>query len=153
MLLVTPQAAFDHQIVAGRLLVALTQYLRPAGLAQAVGPGEIEIAPKLHLEPDVLVLPATFPPGTKWTDISGWWLAAEILSLSSKYYDRDYKLDAYLRVGVDEVWLVDLDRRCIEVSAHDGRRLVAHSHAVRWHPIGMPEPLTLDLAELFRDLP
>jgi Uma2 family endonuclease len=153
MLLVTPQAALDHQGVAARLLVALDAYLRPRGLAYVVAPGEIEIAPKLHLEPDLLVIPSRFPLGSEWTELSQWWLAAEIVSPSSRYYDRDFKLAAYLRVGVEEMWLVDLDRRCIEVSARDGRRLVAHSDTVRWHPTGMPEPLELDLAELFRDVP
>jgi Uma2 family endonuclease len=150
MLLVTPQAVPDHQIVAGRLTTELSNYLRPAGLAHVVGPGEIEVAPKLHLEPDVLVFPSTCRPGTKWTDMSGWWLAAEILSPSSKFYDRDFKLDAYLRIGVEEMWLVDLDRRCIEVSARDGRRLVPHVDVVRWHPAAMPERMELDLPELFR---
>ena len=152
MLLVTPQAAPDHQIVAGRLMTELANYIRPAGLAHVVGPGEIEVAPKLHLEPDGLVIPADFRPGSKWTDISGWWLAAEVLSPSSKYYDRDYKLDAYLGVGVEEMWLVDLDRRCIDVSAPDGRRLVSHSKTVEWRPRQMPDALELDVSELFRGL-
>lgn len=153
ILLVTPQAALDHQIVAARLMTELSNYVRPEGLAEVVGPGEIEIAPSLHLEPDVLVIPSVFPPGSKWTEISGWWLAAEVLSPSSRYYDRDYKLEAYLRVGVREMWLVDLDRKCIEVSALDGRRLVPHLDMLSWHPPAMPAPLELDLAELFRDLP
>ena len=153
MLLVTPAPATVHQIVATRLLRMVGGYLESGGHAYVVGPGEIEIAPSLHLEPDVLVFPARFRPGTKWTAITDWWLAAEVFSPSSRYYDRDYKLEASLRVGVAEVWLVDLDRRCVEVSAQDGRRLVRHSDALRWHPIGMPEPLTLELAALFRDLP
>ena len=153
MLLVTPQPASDHQIVAGRLAAALHSYLRVSGLAHVVSPGEIEIAPKLHLEPDVLVFPSTFPPGTNWPDISGWWLAVEVLSPSSRFYDRDYKLEAYLGVGVEEMWLVDLDRRCVEVSALDGRRLEPHFEHVRWQPAAMPEPCELDLAELFRDVP
>ena len=153
MLLVTPAPALDHQVVATRLIAALFNYLRTAALAEVVGPGEIEIAPKLHLEPDVLVLPAYFAPGTRWSRISGWWLAAEVYSPSSRYYDRDYKLEAYLRVGVAEVWLIDLDRRLVEVSAQDGRRLIVHSESVHWRPTGMPGPLDLDLNHLFRGLP
>jgi Uma2 family endonuclease len=153
MLLVTPSPATDHQVVAARLLRAIHGYLEPAAQAYVVGPGEIEITPNLHLEPDLLVFPSRFRPGTKWTAISGWWLAVEVFSPSSRYYDRDYKLGAYLRVGVAEVWLVDLDRRCVEVSAQDGRRLVSHSDTVHWHPNGMPAPLELDLADLFRDVP
>jgi Uma2 family endonuclease len=152
MLLVTPAPASDHQVVVAGLVAALEAYLRPARLAYVVSPGEIEIAPKLHLEPDVLVFPATFPPGTKWTTITGWWLAVEVLSPSSRFYDRDYKLEAYLRVGVQAIWLVDLDRRSVEVSAQDGQRLNPQLDVVQWQPDGMRDPLRLDLPELFRGI-
>lgn len=152
MLLVTPAPASDHQVVIARLVTALTNYLGIGGPAHVVSPGEIEVAPKLHLEPDVLVFPSTFPPGTKWTEITEWWLAVEVLSPSSKHYDRDYKLEAYLRLGVAEVWIVDLDRRCCEVSTVDGRRLVPQYRSVRWQPARFARPLELDLEEVFRDL-
>lgn len=152
MLLVTPAPASDHQVVVSRLVTALTNYLGISGPAHVVSPGEIEIAPKLHLEPDVLVFPSTFAPGTKWTGITKWWLAVEVLSPSSRHYDRDYKLEAYLRLGVAEVWIVDLDRRCCEVSGADGRRLAPEYRLVRWQPAGLPRPLELDLEGVFRDL-
>jgi Uma2 family endonuclease len=65
MLLVTPAPASDHQIVISRLMNALMSYVGVTGPAYVVSPGEIEVAPKLHLEPDVLVFPSTFRPGTK----------------------------------------------------------------------------------------
>jgi Uma2 family endonuclease len=152
ILLVTPAPASDHQIVVSRLMYALNNYLGVHGPAYVVSPGEIEIAPKLHLEPDVLVFPSTFSPGTKWTEISDWWLAVEVLSPSSKHYDRDYKLEAYLRLGVAEVWIVDLDRRWCEVSGTDGRRAIRESHVLRWHPPAMTRPLELDVRVLLRDI-
>jgi len=151
ILLVTPAPASDHQIVISRLTTALNNYLGASGSAYVVSPGEIEVAPKLHLEPDVLVFPSTFRPGTKWTKIKGWWLAVEVLSPSSKHYDRDYKLEAYLHVGVSEVWIIDLDRRCFEVSGVDGRRSVPEYHTVQWHPTGMVRPLDLDIEAILRD--
>ena len=134
-------------------MTALNNYLGARGPAYAVSPGEIEVAPKLHLEPDVLVFPSTFRPGTRWTEIDGWWLAVEALSASSKHYDRDYKLAAYLHVGVEEVWIVDLDRHCCEISGVDGRRSIAEYQRVRWRPSGMTQPLELDLDTIFRDIP
>jgi len=80
VLLVTPAPASDHQIVISRLMTALNNYLGAGGPAYAVSPAEIEVAPKLHLEPDVLVFPSTFRPGTRWTEIDEWWLAVEALS-------------------------------------------------------------------------
>ncbi len=131
-------------------MYALTNYLGVDGPAYVVSPGEIEIAPTLHLEPDLLVFPSSFVPGTKWTEMKGWWLAVEVLSPSSKHYDRDYKLEAYLRVGVREVWIVDPADRCCEISSADGRRGIAEYDKVRWHPRGLPEPLVFDVSEIFR---
>ena len=42
MLLVTPQAAYDHQLVLSRVVCAITRYLGEDGPAVAVSPGEIE---------------------------------------------------------------------------------------------------------------
>src|SRR5947209_17987296 len=55
ILLVTPAPAPDHQVVIARLLAALHVYLEDDGRAYVVSPGEIEVAPNLHLEPDWLV--------------------------------------------------------------------------------------------------
>jgi Uma2 family endonuclease len=79
------------------------ELVEPSGLARVASPGEIEIQPKLHLEPDLLVFPALYPLKSTWTQISGWWLAVEVLSPQSKFYDRDYKRDAYLAAGVQEM--------------------------------------------------
>ena len=152
ILLVTPAPAPDHQIVIARLITALSNYLGANGPAYAVSPGEIEVAPKLHLEPDVLVFPARYRSAKKWTAVSDWWLAVEVLSPSSKHYDRDYKLEAYLRVGVPEVWIVDFDRGCCEVSSRDGRRSVPEYRIVRWQPAGMSQLLQLNLDEVLRGI-
>jgi Uma2 family endonuclease len=153
MLLVTPAPVPNHQIVISRLMNGLTNYLGLSGPAYVVSPGEIEVTPSLHLEPDVLVFPSILRSRRKWTEITGWWLAVEVLSPSSKHYDRDYKLEAYLRVGVREVWIVDLDRRCCEISAQDGRRSLTEYEKVRWHPAEMAERLELDLSETLHDIP
>jgi len=152
MLLVTPAPASDHQVVVTRLLAALHGYLDPVGLAYGAGPGEIEMEPNLHLEPDVLVFPSRFRPGTRWADMSDWWLAVEVLSPSSRFYDRDYKRDAYLRVGVREVWLVDLSRRQVEISVTPGQAPARVTDMLDWHPREMAAPFTLTLSTLFRDL-
>jgi len=152
MLLVTPAPAPDHQLVITRLVYALTSYLGIDGPARVVTPGEIEIAPRLHLEPDLLVFPARFASRSKWTEIEDWWLAVEVLSPSSKHYDRDYKLEAYLQVGVAAVWMIDLERRCFEVSTAHGRRGISESRSVRWHPASMPAPLELSVAAVLRDV-
>jgi Uma2 family endonuclease len=153
MLLVTPAPGTAHQVVLSRLLFEVVAYLATAELAFAVSPGEIEIAPRTLLEPDLLVYPATYPPGTPWRTIREWWLAAEVFSPSSRVYDRDYKRDAYLSLGVDEVWLVDLDDRAIFASRRGAERDVRHTDHLLWEPAAMPEPLQLDVEALFRGVP
>jgi Uma2 family endonuclease len=153
MLLVTPMPGSAHQVVLARLIAALHQYLSAEERAMAVSPGEIEIAPKTLLEPDLLVFPAVYPPGTPWSEMRDWWLAVEVFSPSSRVYDRDFKRDAYLALGVAEVWLVDLDERAVLVSRRGGERDTRHDVRLAWHPPAMREPLVIELAPLFRGLP
>src|SRR6476661_527333 len=69
--------------------------------------------------------------GHAWADISEHWLAVEILSRSSRVYDREFKRDAYLTLGVREVWLVDVQYRSIEVCMRSGTGRVVHD-ALTW---------------------
>ncbi len=153
MLLVTPSPGSAHQGVLGRLQAALFTYLVLADRAWVASPGEIEIAPKTLLEPDLLVVPATYPLGTPWRAMRGWWLAAEVFSPSSRVYDRDFKRDAYLSLGVEEVWLVDLDERAIFVSRRGRERDVRRTERLVWHPAPMGEALEIDLTSIFRGVP
>jgi Uma2 family endonuclease len=152
ILLVTPAPANAHQVVIGRLFAAVLVWLGTRGPAVAVSPGEIEVKPSLHLEPDLLVYPARYGPRAGWRAIQDWWLAVEVSGRDSRRYDRDYKRDAYLAVGVREVWLADLDERCVRVSKRGGPRDVRHPKRLVWHPPEMPEPLVLELADIFRGL-
>lgn len=153
VLLVTPAPGSAHQVVLARLLSEVTRFLESSGAAFAVSPGEIEIAPSTLLEPDLLVFPAIFPPGTPWRVMRDWWLAAEVFSPSSRVYDRAFKRDAYLALGVAEVWLVDLDERAVFVSRRDGGSDVRHDGMLVWHPAATREALEIDVARLFRGIP
>jgi Uma2 family endonuclease len=67
-------------------------------------------------------------------------------------YDRDFKRDAHLALGVREVWLVDLPDRQVLVSRVGEPRDVPHRDALVWHPSEMPAPLTIDLGTIFGGL-
>lgn len=153
MLLVTPAPGSAHQVVLFRLSVAVGQYLSKSDRAFAASPGEIEISPRTLLEPDLLVFPAEYPPGTPWAEIRGWWLAVEVFSRSSRVYDRDFKRDAYLSLGVAEVWLVDLEERAILMSRPGGPRDEVHAERLQWQPDDARSPLTIEMADIFRHLP
>jgi Uma2 family endonuclease len=153
MLLVTPAPGSPHQLVISRLHVALANYIGDPGPAWVASPGEIEIAPKTLLDPDLLVCPTRFRAGTPWTKVSGWWLAVEVFSRSSKRYDRDFKRDTYLALGVREVWLVDKLEKAIFVSKPGTPKDVRRTGRFTWRPEELPEPLTIDCARVFRGLP
>ena len=67
VLLVTPLANHVHQVIATRLIVALSAGVKDA---RVVGPGGIVFPPRTQLEPDVLVYPSRFQVNCKWADIT-----------------------------------------------------------------------------------
>ena len=151
VLFVTPAPANAHQVVASRLSFMLTSALGPSGDAQVVGPGAVRHLPTTHLEPDLLVYPKRFAPGTKWENIENHWLAIEILSRGSRVYDRDFKRDAYLALGVAEVWLVDMRGKWVD-ACREGK-IKRHRGTIRWRVPTLDRIVAVDLDEVFEGLP
>ncbi len=154
ILLVSPGPAPLHEVVVGRLLSALYIYLGPMPLARVLPRGTVELEPNIHLEPDILVIPADEPEGgigpeTRWTAVRRWWLAVEVSGHGSRVYDRDHKTPAYLALGIREVWRVDLDDRRMYVSRQDAVGELRQTDRLIWHPPELAEPLVIDVATLF----
>ena len=149
VLLVTPQAAAVHQVVASRIQGELSATLQKPGLAHVVGPGAVVRMPRTQLQPDILVYPARFSPMTDWRKITDHWLAVEILSRSSRIYDREFKRDAYFALGLEQVWLVDWRDRSVEVCTGKGKSRVVRDK-IRWR-IARTE-VVIDLNEVFAGL-
>ena len=76
------------------------------------------------------------------------WLAVEVLSPSSRVYDRDFKRDAYLSLGVQEVWLVDPTLEEIEVSRPRGQRENVRD-LIRWRAPTLDVVVTINLRDVF----
>mgnify|MGYP001232289562 CR=1 FL=1 len=148
-LLVTPAPGGPHQLIAARLIGVLQQLL--GRRAYVTGPGVIERKPKTHLEPDVLVFPGPIHKDFAWEELKAHWLAVEVLSRSSKMYDRAYKRDAYLALGVSEVWLVDRWERVMFV-CRPGERERRVTGTYNWHPPESPAGLSIEIEPLFIDL-
>lgn len=151
VLLVTPSPATSHQIVASRLQTLLAVSLQQTGHAHVVGPGAMQSPPGTQLQPDILVFPARFSPETKWVEITEHWLAVEVLSRSSRIYDREFKRDAYFALGVKQVWLVDRINKCVEVGRGRGISEVVRD-AIRWRPPVQDVVVTIPLNEVFAGL-
>ena len=99
MLLVTPGLEVPHQTVLSRLFTKVARYLEAAGLAYAVSRGVVLSGLDTQLQPDLLVIPSRYF-GFEWGDMSERWLAVEVSGRDSRVYDRDYKRNAYLDLGV-----------------------------------------------------
>ena len=156
VLLVTPPPSFGHQGVIGQLALLLGSAVGLTGLARVVAPGAIYRGNTIYFEPDILVVPSSVPLTASWRDITEHWLVVEVLSRSTRIYDREFKRRAYLALGVREVWLVDRDARTIETArlAEGAPDVVIDvvTDIVRWRPPGLDRVVEVDLRELFRGL-
>ena len=148
LLLVTPAQAPVHQIIASRIQAKLVTALQEPGFAHVVGPGAVIRKPNTQLQPDILVYPSRFKPRSEWVDIDEHWLAVEVLSRSSRVYDREFKRDAYFALGVQQVWLVDWRDAVVEVCTALGKTRSVRDEIV-WHVPAADVTLRLRVAELF----
>jgi Uma2 family endonuclease len=149
-LLVTPSPGSAHQGVAARLSALFAAHILARRLV-LFSPGVVTRPPLTQLEPDLLVVPPRFAPGTPWVEISEHWLAVEIVSRSSRVYDREFKRDAYLALGVREVWLVDVRERSVEVCPRSGMDHVVRD-ALTWSAPAGDVSVQVELTELFSDI-
>ena len=147
VLLVTPAPRAVHQIVVARIQHRLTAAVGSS--AYVVGPGAISVPPGTQLQPDILVYPSRFSPTTDWLNVDEHWLAVEVLSRSSRMYDREFKRDAYFALGVREVWLVDVVKQCVEVCRSRGAGEVV-SDTVEWMVPATKLATRVPLAEIFQ---
>ena len=147
VLLVTPAPSHAHQIIVNRLQLRLTQAVVIPGKGQVVGPGAITVPPRTQLQPDILVHPDRYPIDSKWEDIDEHWLAVEVLSRSSRVYDREIKRDAYIALGVHEVWLVDRWNKTVEVSHGRGSGVIVRDVLQRRVP-----PVVVDVEISLNDI-
>jgi Uma2 family endonuclease len=151
VLIVTPSPSNAHQIIVNRLQYRLTQAVTVPGDAQVVGPGAITVPPRTQLEPDILVYPARYPIDSKWEEIDEHWLAVEVLSWSSRVYDREIKRDAYIALGVPEVWLVDRWSKVVEVSLARGPGEIVRD-VLHWSVPALGRQVEISLTEVFAGL-
>ena len=126
-LLLTPSPAFRHQAVAGNVEAALRAWVIGGGLGVVVdAPMDVILSDETVVQPDVIVIlnanrhiireRIEGPPD----------LVVEVLSPATKERDLTTKRRLYARHGIREYWIVDGERRTIEVNewTPDGYRPV-----------------------------
>jgi Uma2 family endonuclease len=150
-LLVTPAPRRPHQRIVTRLVVVLTAYLKGRGLGEVlVSPADISWGPENLVQPDVFVAPLPEVRQDERRSIRTLLLAVEVLSASTARADRFTKRRLYQEVGVPTYWIVDVDRRYVEVWTPEATFPAVEWEAVAWHPVGTAEPLHVSLEELFK---
>jgi Uma2 family endonuclease len=152
-LLVTPAPRLVHQRVVRRLVVMLDCYLSRVVIGEVfTSPADISWTPDTLVQPDVFVADLREARTLEWGRISSLLLAIEVLSPSSARADRFTKRGLYQDVGVGTYWVVDPDERTVEVWTPADTLPAIERERVTWSPAGASEPLTLELAELFRPI-
>lgn len=115
---VVPAPLLIHQIVIGRLHVALVEHVRRHGGAVFVAPLDIVLSEYNVVQPDVIYFApesvrrldprqvVRFPPDA----------AFEVLSPSTARNDRGRKRQLMVRYGVPEYWILDPLAKTVELS-------------------------------------
>ena len=152
-LLVTPAPSRAHQLVQVRLILALGPYATSLGLDIMAAPTAVRSSPVTELQPDVLVLPRRYAgrADAAWERMSALVLVIEILSPSSRTIDRDRKRVAYLANGVAEYWIVDADKRTVEVWRPGSTHGTLVTGVLHWQPMQAHPAYRLDVSRVFQD--
>lgn len=97
-----------HQAVVGRLGATLRR-AAPSGVEVVPGPVDFEAGRSTIVAPDLVVVPLAETSGTRLHVPP--LLVVEVMSPSSRRYDRVQKLATYDAGGVDDYWVVDPNPR------------------------------------------
>jgi Uma2 family endonuclease len=153
-LLVTPAPRALHQCVAGQLYRRLADYLDGLGWLAAVwySPADITWDDETAVQPDVFVVPPE-DVSADWRTYKHLLLAVEVLSPSSTRGDRVVKRRLYQAQRVGTYWIVDADRRLVEVWHPDDEAPEIVMDVLRWQVVPEAPVLEISLQDVFEVLP
>lgn len=152
VLFVSPAPGLSHGMLVARLASLFDQFLVSEPGTFVAAPGVVEVRPSLRMEPDVLVGRLAPGKGSGWDRVAERWLAIEVSGSGSRIYDRDYKLDAYLAVGVREVWRVEVETRRLFVRRAGEEECLAGDVAT-WRSPTSGRELGIVVSTMFEGIP
>jgi Uma2 family endonuclease len=148
-LLVTPAPRAVHQAVTGNVYVALVEYLRANPVGQAFfSPADISWGSDVLVQPDVFVVAPDEAITYDWAQMKTLLLAVEVVSPSTRRYDRFAKRRAYQEFRVPCYWMVDIEGRAVEVWTPDATVPTIERERLLWHPEGAREALVIPLVDI-----
>ena len=106
-----------HQVVSRNLFYLLMDFLEEHPIGEVFNaPFDVYLTETDVFQPDLCVF---FRKQGTYLDERGAtcapWLVIEILSPSSRRHDRGPKREVYARCGARELWLIDPDKRAVEI--------------------------------------
>ena len=122
---VTPAPFLRHQRLSMRLTLRLGPFIVENDLGELLAaPADVILSRYDVVQPDLLFISKRRSGIATERNIQGAPdLVVEILSESTRRRDEGIKLELYERLGVDEHWMFDPDRRTAKVYRRDGDRL------------------------------
>jgi Uma2 family endonuclease len=117
-LVVPPHPTRRHQTAVGELYLRLQNFVQAHALGWVfLAPLPVRLWPGKIREPDIFFIAREHADrlGERFCGVPD--LVVEVLSPQTRRTDRSEKFYEYARAGVSEYWLVDPDRRTVEVFA------------------------------------
>lgn len=118
-----PAPSWDHQVIVGATFAHLQWYVAQRRLGQVVmSPLDVvlDAAKSLVVQPDIVFVSQARMHLIRTQLWGAPDLVAEVLSASTRAYDRQQKREWYARYGVREQWTLDPLARTIEVTTFAG---------------------------------
>lgn len=152
-LLVTPAPGPWHEVLWGRLFIALHHYLQREPVGHLFGSrSDISWGPETLVSPDIIVVPLEEARTLDWARMRHLLLVADVLSPASARHDRFTKRRLYQEQDVPVYWIVDGDARQVEVWTPPAQFPQIERERLIWHPPGAAQRFLLELQELFQPL-
>jgi Uma2 family endonuclease len=156
-LYVTPAPGKVHQVVSARFHWLLRGFATEQHRLGEVlyAPIDVLFADGDYLQPDIVFLRADHEHFWTKRGIEGPPdLIVEVISRSTAKRDRILKRERYARFGVPEYWIIDTDRRMVEVYRfqENADRPIIVTDRLAWQPVDGGPVLELDVAGLLANL-
>jgi len=122
ILLLVPSSTGSHQDTVGEVFFHLRSHVKLPGLGLvSQAPSVVELSSKDVFQPDIfVVMNVHFDRVQEKKFVGAPDLIVEVASPGTVAFDRLTKYDAYERTGVPEYWIVNLERRTVEVFVLEG---------------------------------
>jgi Uma2 family endonuclease len=142
-----------HQYIVVHICMKMLQFVEAAGLGQVfVSPIDVRLSERNIFQPDILFISKEKASLIGERMIEGPPdLVAEVLSPSSAYHDLRTKFRAYEQAGVQEYWIVDPERKSVEVFVSSGSKFQLRQEAEGEGAVQsvLLQGLSIDLADIF----